>query len=341
MGKKVNFPIDFVISWVDQSDSKWKKKFNKYASQSHDENEELRFRDYGTLRFVFRSIEKYAPWVRKIFFVTDEQCPCWLNANNSKIVLIDHKDYIPKKYLPTFDSNVIELNYYRIDDLSEHFVCFNDDMLINKPVVPEDFFDCDGNPKDTLAMNAIMPNSIFDHTHVNNMMLVNHIFPNKKQILKSLSGKIFNFKNKKWNIISLLMAPWPKFTRFFDPHIPLSFKKSSLIKILGKYPFILERTSDTKFRSESDFSIWAIRYVQMLSGEFATRDSCFGQYYDLKDWKSCYEDIMKSKHALICINDASFKSDWEFQFVGEKIHQALNNKFENISEFEVKDRLDG
>lgn len=191
--KSVNFPIDFVITWVDQSDLVWKKKYNHYKYGEHDEDSTSRFRDYGTLMYLFRSIEKFAPWVHRVFFVTDDQAPAWLNKQATSLACVNHSDYIPSEYLPTFDSNTIELNFGNIDELSEHFVCFNDDMFINRPVSPEDFFDGNGNPRDVLGFNAIMPMSIFDHIHVNNLMIINHQFSKKRVIAKEFF-KLFNLK---------------------------------------------------------------------------------------------------------------------------------------------------
>lgn len=338
MNQKVEFPIDFIISWVDQSDSEWKKKYNKYSGQIEDEDVEVRYRDYGTLKYVFRSIEKYAPWVRKVFFVTDQQFPKWLNKENSKLVLVDHKDYIPQEYLPTFNSNVIELNYFRIDDLSEHFVCFNDDTLLNKNVKPEDFFDSEGNPRDTLGFNAIMPYSIFDHTHVNNLMIVNDAFPNKRKTVKKVWKKLFSIKNGEWNIFSLLLLVWPKFTRFFDPHTPISFKKSTFGKVIQKYPEIIERTGKQKFRSTDDFSTWLFRYIQMLSGSFTPRSAHFGVHYDLLKWEKFVDDVQNSKHAMLNINDAVFGSKEQYLEAIRAVNDILEKKFMNYSDFEIKDR---
>lgn len=81
MPKRINFPIDFVISWVDENDSKWISKKNKYKKA----NDEARFRDYGTLKYVFRSIEKFAPWVHKVYLITDNQVPKWLNLDSDKV----------------------------------------------------------------------------------------------------------------------------------------------------------------------------------------------------------------------------------------------------------------
>ena len=99
----------------------------------------------GTLKYWFRGVENYAPWVKQIHFVTCGHLPEWLNINHPKIHIVNHKDYIPEQYLPTFSSHVIELNMHRIPGLSEHFVNFNDDVFLTQPVKPEDFFQ-DGKP---------------------------------------------------------------------------------------------------------------------------------------------------------------------------------------------------
>lgn len=147
--------IDFVIIWVDNSDPRWQAERQKYAAE--DENfmnvGDCRYRDWGLLRYWFRSVELYAPWVRKIHFVTCGHYPQWLNMEHPKLNYVKHEDYIPKDYLPTFSSHPIELNLHRIADLSEQFVYFNDDMFVSGPVSPTDFF-INGQPRD-IALRAI------------------------------------------------------------------------------------------------------------------------------------------------------------------------------------------
>ena len=60
--------------------------------------------------------------------------PQFLKTNHSKIRILRHEDYIPKQYLPTFNSNTIEMNYHRIRDLSENFIIFNDDTFPLQPI---------------------------------------------------------------------------------------------------------------------------------------------------------------------------------------------------------------
>mgnify|MGYP000949357810 FL=1 len=125
--------IDFVVSWVDGNDPEWIAEKNKFSPGINKTfNTNIRYRDYGLFKYWFRSIEKYAPWVNKIYVVTSGQKPEWLNIHADKIVFVKHSDFIPEEYLPTFNSNAIELNLHRIKGLSENFVLFYDDMyLIN------------------------------------------------------------------------------------------------------------------------------------------------------------------------------------------------------------------
>lgn len=139
--------IDFVITWVDGSDPDWLEIRSPYLRDLKETNNldywnlsEARYRDWGLLRYWFRTVEKYTPWVRKIFFVTFNQIPNWLNLNNPKLEIVNHNDFIPERYLPTFNSHCIELNLHRIKGLSDRFVYFNDDMFIKAPLNEEFFF---------------------------------------------------------------------------------------------------------------------------------------------------------------------------------------------------------
>ncbi len=138
--------IDFVLPWVDGSDKDWLALKYKYLesansiSNNPEANADNRYRDYGLLRYWFRAVERFAPWVNRVFFVTCGQKPDWLDESHPKLRLVNHKDYIPTDYLPTFQSNTIELNLHRIPDLSEQFVLFNDDTFLLRPVKPEFFF---------------------------------------------------------------------------------------------------------------------------------------------------------------------------------------------------------
>lgn len=140
--------IDLVYLWVDGNDPKWVKKRNAWIGKptSELENCKGRYADNDELKYSLRSIEKYAPWIRKIFIVTDGQRPRWLDTSNPKIRIVDHTEILPPEAIPCFNSVVIEHHLHRIPGLAEHFLYANDDMFINKPVTPDTFFAQDNFP---------------------------------------------------------------------------------------------------------------------------------------------------------------------------------------------------
>ena len=116
--------IDLVYFWVNGNDPKWIAKRQAFLAD-YTENEESckgRYFDNEELKYSLRSIEKYAPWIRRIFIVTDNQVPTWLNTSHSKIQIVDHSEIIPHEYLPCFNSRVIEHHMHKIPGLAEHFL---------------------------------------------------------------------------------------------------------------------------------------------------------------------------------------------------------------------------
>lgn len=134
--------IDIVYTWVNGSDPAHIKKRKDYLGVSSDGG---RYRDIEQLRYSLRSVEKHAPYARHVWIVTDHQIPRWLNTSNERVSVINHKTIFqkdPHKYLPTFNSNSIELNIHNIPGLAECFVYLNDDMFFGRPSKPdEDFWD--------------------------------------------------------------------------------------------------------------------------------------------------------------------------------------------------------
>lgn len=134
--------MDIVITYVDGSDPQWIESYN-----SHVEGKPLakRYRDWGTLKYLLRGIERHIPFARKVFLVvsSESQVPSWMDT--SKVCVVTHRDIIPERYLPTFNSSMIEMFLHRIPGLSEQFLYFNDDMFPVMDCVEDDFF-VDGIP---------------------------------------------------------------------------------------------------------------------------------------------------------------------------------------------------
>ncbi|HFR3830289.1 TPA: capsular biosynthesis protein, partial [Streptococcus suis] len=192
--------IDVVVTYVDFNDPKWQKEKANYDStfEYSEANTEQRFRTIPFFHHWFRALEENAPWVNKVFFITFGHVPEWLNLNHPKLRVVTHKEFIPEKYLPTYNSNVIELNLHRIEDLGEHFILFNDDMFFNAPLTPEDFF-VDGKVKDLAIYAPFIPREEFQHIELNNVIVINKYFEPKKTFKKNLF-KFFTPAYGKYNM---------------------------------------------------------------------------------------------------------------------------------------------
>ena len=247
--------IDFVITWVDMDDAKWQVDFAKYSGNKGNTKNgvsEARFRDYGFLKYWFRGVEKFAPWVRKIHFITCGQKPEWLDTTNPKINLVDHKDYIPIQFLPTFNSVVIEYYLHKIPDLAEHFVYFNDDFYIINHIGTERFFR-NGLPCDIAAFLYNPSWSQWYKTLRNSIQIINRNF-DKKEVTKRDHDKWFykGYGSKaRWNYI---LKPYGKFITLRTPHNAQPYLKSTFEEVWAAAGKELTAASANRFRSPSDYT---------------------------------------------------------------------------------------
>ncbi len=144
-------PIDAVVTWVDGQDPKHLKKLNAYIAELGGQRpvtaDPTRFHDDGEINYCIVSLLKFAPWLRYIYIVTDDQVPDIFNQLKGteweeKVKLIDHKDiFIGYEHvLPTFNARSIVTMLWRIPGLSERFLFLNDDFSLIRPAKPEHFF---------------------------------------------------------------------------------------------------------------------------------------------------------------------------------------------------------
>jgi Stealth protein CR2, conserved region 2/Stealth protein CR1, conserved region 1 len=144
-------PIDAVITWVDGSDPKHAKKLEDYLQSIGGARpksaSKTRFHHAGELDYCVTSILKFAPWIRTIFIVTDDQQPQLMQTIKgtefeSRIKIIDHTTIFQgyESALPSFNSMAISSLLWKIPDLAEHFLFLNDDFVLINPTIPEDFF---------------------------------------------------------------------------------------------------------------------------------------------------------------------------------------------------------
>ena len=332
MGKnKENEKIDIVILWVDGNDEKWLQEKDKYLQVKGDSNIN-RFRDCGNLQYLFRGIEKYASWVNNIFFVTWGHLPKWLNTDNPKIKIVKHEDFIPKEYLPTFNSNVIEMNLHRIKDLSSKFILFNDDLFILKKLEPQDFFE-NNLPKD-MYIEYLKKNSSRRHQVLrNNYSNIIKKYFNKKEFVKNNLSKIFNYKYGIKNFDTMRMLRYKEFQDIYTQHLTQPFIKETFNEVWENEYEKLNEACYNKFRADTDIGYAICRYWQMLTGKFIPTKR-IGKYFIMEDDnEKLVKTIKNHKYKIICINDA--KTDINFENAKQQINNALNEVFKEKSSFEI------
>ena len=168
--------IDAVITWVDGSEPNYKLKLEENLK-----NKKIINRQYtqaNEIDFCVASIIKFAPFVRKIFIVTDKQKPRFSGIRHmvslEKIEIIDHEEIFRDNLdcMPSFNIRSIDALLFKIKNLSDKFIYFNDDMFLIKETTKEDWF------KDN---KAVLTGS-WAKTY-------------NKQLIKTISHKIKNLLN--------------------------------------------------------------------------------------------------------------------------------------------------
>lgn len=331
--------IDFVVMWVDGNDPEWQKEKQKFSVDDNADGSIYRYRDFGLLKYLFRGVEKFAPWVNNVYFVTWGHVPEWLDLNNPKLKVVKHSDFIPEDYLPTFSANAIENNLHRIDGLSEQFVLLNDDFYLIDSVKETDFFK-NGKPMDTVALNVQCPQRslVSRFFGINNTAIINDHF-NFESSIKENFWKWYSLKNGKNVLRSIVLKGSPRFPGFWQHHLASSFCKSTFEEVWEKEYEILHQTSSHKFRESTDVNQWLFKDWQIASGNFEVRNVKFGEaFYIDRDGITNIKNriinyITHQKGKMIVINDGEM-SDLEFNLLVEDLEKSFNEILPTKSHFE-------
>lgn len=335
--------IDFVITWVDGQDEAWRQEKNSYLHGSGSDDSEERYRDWGLLKYWFRGVEKFAPWVRKIHFITWGHLPEWLDTENPRLHVVRHGDYIPKQYLPTYNSNVLEIYMHRIEGLAEHFVYFNDDIFLTRSVKPSFFFH-EGQPCDMLAFQPVVANPanpVMSHVFLNNTLVLSKYFT-KRENVKRQPGSYFKPGYPPlYFFYNLLEMAFPLYTGFYTVHGPSPFCKSTFEELWEKEGEAFEKMSSNRFRSEDDLTPYLFREWQKLSGHFYPKNiqKDFGYFNVSDDNARLVKTIARQKKSVVCINDAVLQKG--FEDAGRQIQEAFEHILPEKSAFECDKRRTG
>ena len=250
--------------------------------------------------------------------------PTWLDTSNPKLKIVNHKDFIPEQYLPTFSCRPIEFNLHRIKDLSETFVYFNDDMYLMQPTTEKDFF-VNGLPCDVGIVDATIVNGeTNDGDHVAsqnlytsliyNLMAINRNF-DKQQCIRKNIKKWYSLKYGSLLSKTVLLRPWKKFTGFYTIHCPYSYLKSTFLDVWRKEPELVENACRHKFRNPQDISSRLLSFWQLAEGNFYPRSPKAGVARSIsaneEKNKSICSEIENHAFKMMCINDDYHGDNYE------------------------------
>lgn len=328
MEEAMEQPVDFVITWVDGQDPAWRAERARYREGNGEDAAECRYRDWGLLRYWFRGVEKFAPWARRIHFVTWAHLPPWLNTKHPKLHIVRHEDYIPSEYLPTFNSHILEIYLHRIPDLAEQFVYFNDDMYIIRPLGPERFFH-KGKPQDILAFQPVIANPsnpLMSHVYLNDALVLCKYFDKRENVRKQ-PGSYFHLGYPPlYFFYNLLELSFPQYTGFCTVHTPNPFLKQTFQALWEREGELLTGMSGHRFRDERDVTPCLFRSWQKLTGNFHARNTLRNfSYHEIGlNNDRLVRTIQKQKSEIICVNDTWEGGD------AKNIQAELQEAFQRI-----------
>lgn len=291
-----------------------------------------RFRSNDELRYVLRSIDQNAPWIRKIYIVTNGQVPAWFDKSQSRVKIVTHEQIFPDlDNLPTFNSNAIELNIHRIPGLSEYFIYFNDDTFLGRPVQKEDFIDTMGRTKLFLESGKPLPIKMSD---------------------RSLSGHCWAFNH------ALLDSALPSMKRELYPHTPQIYSKRMMQEVQLVWSEECDLTQGYRFRTPFDTAmrILYIHYAGHAGTEAApiskrknlgvltpigSEEFTFVPFGDDRsDFARALEIAVMRRPMFICINDEINTDNEALTDAGRAaIQQVLGTCFPVPSVAELPSRI--
>lgn len=292
-----DFPIDIVVTYVDDRDPVWQKM----ASQYNVELNPKRYRSWDIFQFWFRGVEKFMSWIRTVHLVVSnvEQVPSWLDQSKVHVVL--HKDIIPEDLLPTFNSTTIEMYLCKIPGLAEHFIYSNDDMLAIDSLQVEDFF------KDGIPIYELI-----ERTSARNVFRMQ--CKNSYKLAAKLAGKTVD--NIHYFYIKHSMDPMLK-------SICEEVHEKAGDEILKKC---------TKFREPWNFTQYLFPDYALMVGRSSLGHMPF-KYFAMADYADAVDCIGRKLAKVVCVNDTNKVKD--FNTASTAVNVAFSYLFKSKSTFEA------
>jgi len=232
-------PIDAVYLWVDGADPEFQRSLAAHdAGRSGEAAGPRRFRDNGELRYSLRSLEGHAPWIRKVFLVTNGQAPDWLDTSSGRLEVVPHEAIFPDpRALPTFNSHAIELHLHRIPGLSQRFLSLNDDFFLGRQVTLDDFLTPEGGQRFLFEAHPLPADRTSPHP-----------------LIRASAGTL--------RLLDRLHGPQP--FRPFPAHAPRLLDRGLLSRLEERLAVRFAAARSRRFRSGVDLPLWILYPFHLL-----------------------------------------------------------------------------
>lgn len=298
--------IDIIIPWLNPNDA-WYNEYKKYSENEHPG----RVRDLGIFKYLLRSISKNCSWVNRVFIILydETQKPEWLKESE-KLKVIYHKDFLPKEYLPNFNSVLTDMHFSFIDELSDNYIFMNDDMIFMKQV-PENMYFENNRP---VHQKSIKCGKYKDQTPAQ---------------WKYIERNIYSF-------VSKVVGHEVLFTTY---HLPIPFNKTIQKFIWYKYGNDFRKMfENSKIRSNTNVCNWIFYGIEEYFDKCIFRpiykkfpSRCF----DLRDGmtESSIRKLITGQK-IVCFNDGDFLNA-DFEKIKFAVNKILKEIFPDKCEYEV------
>ena len=283
--------VDVVYTWVNHTDPQWLDLYRQgcaaepLAPDAHESTNNLaRFQNRNEIVYSVRSIRRFAPWVERIFVVTNCALPPDL-ASDAGVTRVPHEAVFPDPaVLPTFNSRAIESNLHRIAGIAEHILYFNDDFFLCQPVEPELFFPREG---------------------------VVSVFPSKHDIPYGRGEGLRPIDYGALNACELLLRDFAYRPQKKLHHSPYPLLRSNLEALEARYPERFSETRAHRFRNNADIppATTLQAYYAVATGSGELRDIA-SRYVDIGDplfplLVHPLSPLRRGKYQTLCLNEVT------------------------------------
>ena len=296
--------IDLIIPYVNCSDRNWIQDFIR-TTKLHTPSQ-VRYRSWGTLKYLLRGVEKYMPFIRNVILIVSRQSqvPIWINQKTVRVVY--HEDYIPKQFLPTFNSCTIESYLWNIPDLSDHIIYFNDDIFPINTMYVGDFFTGNTPHIGFREIESYSERNIFRTQCRSSIDLITKAL----QLPAFESGKIIRPHHIA---VPMTKRSFDKVGELCKDTIPATISNMRLYKNVNQYIYAYYHYFT------DDYINFPVEYM----------------YFEVSDRTihTILDTISDSTVPIICINDSDKMKD--FAKTRTMLNRCFEKKFPDMSKYEI------